>query len=110
MSEVLRKVWHCDKCRHEWFTAEKPQRCPRCKVRTWNVPPETAAVQSVPVMVPNEPTLVQTEPVESEELDVTAPEISGCGKATLTKVVKRKPEQSSQPCRHGLFYHPNCNG
>jgi hypothetical protein len=109
MSEVLRKVWRCDKCQHEWFTAEKPQRCPRCKARTWNVLGESTPVQSVP-LAQSVPASVQTVPDESEELDATAPETSGRGKATLTKVVKRKPEQSSQPCRHGLFYHPNCNG
>lgn len=41
MSEVIRKVFHCDRCNWEWIPeADKiPERCPnrKCRTRRWNV-------------------------------------------------------------------------
>ena len=36
MSKLLKSVWHCDRCHHEWYTKEKPVRCSKCKARTWD--------------------------------------------------------------------------
>lgn len=40
MGEVVRKVWKCDRCHHEWLSrdGENPLRCAKCKSPYWNRP------------------------------------------------------------------------
>lgn len=40
MGEVLRKVWKCDRCGHEWLSRnnDKPLRCAGCKSPYWDIP------------------------------------------------------------------------
>jgi len=40
MGEVLRKIWKCDRCGHEWLSrdSDTPIRCAKCKSPYWNKP------------------------------------------------------------------------
>lgn len=33
----------CDSCEHKWETDKVPQRCAKCKIRTWNRPTRLSA-------------------------------------------------------------------
>ena len=39
MSKVLRIVWHCDRCGHEWFAKAKPPQCIKCGSYQWDERP-----------------------------------------------------------------------
>lgn len=40
MPETLARAWECAGCGHVWLAqvgkAERPERCPQCKLRTWD--------------------------------------------------------------------------
>ena len=40
LGEVLRKIWKCDRCGHEWLSrdSDTPLRCAKCKSPYWNKP------------------------------------------------------------------------
>ncbi len=37
MSKTTIEAWRCDKCQWVWISDTKPERCSRCKSRTWDV-------------------------------------------------------------------------
>jgi ribosomal protein S27AE len=38
LGEVLRKIWKCNRCGHEWLSRDhdKPLRCAKCKTAYWD--------------------------------------------------------------------------
>ena len=45
MGVIIRKVWKCDRCEHEWISRDgnKPLRCARCKSVYWDTPKKIIA-------------------------------------------------------------------
>jgi len=48
VGQITRKIWKCDRCKHEWLSrdGETPLRCAKCKSPYWNIPKHSSLEQA----------------------------------------------------------------